>query len=55
MFMSSVSLIPVIATWISPRSGVFDETANICRTTTFSNLVVLFMDLLGFLAICFLW
>lgn len=55
ILMSSISLIPVIATWVSPRSGVFDETANICRVTTFSGLVVIAMDLYAFLAICFLW
>eukprot|EP00903_Cladosiphon_okamuranus_P006656 g6499.t1 len=55
LFMSSVSLIPVIATWIAPHSGYFDENANTCSTNTLSAAVVLFMDLLGFLAICFLW
>lgn len=53
--MSSVSLVPVIATWIAPHSGYFDETANTCATNALSAAVVLGMDTLGFLAICFLW
>ena len=53
--MSSLSLIPVVSTWIVPRTGHFDEAANTCVSTTFSSLVVLGMDVLGFMAICFLW
>ncbi|CAN0467879.1 unnamed protein product [Laminaria digitata] len=55
LLMSSLSLIPVVSTWIVPRTSHFDESANTCVSTTFSSLVVLFMDVLGFLAICFLW
>ncbi|CAN0141568.1 unnamed protein product, partial [Ectocarpus sp. 4 AP-2014] len=55
LFMSSLSLIPVVATWAVPHTGYFDEAANTCSTTTFSAIVVLGMDALGFLAICFLW
>ncbi|CAB1110198.1 unnamed protein product [Ectocarpus sp. CCAP 1310/34] len=55
LFMSSLSLIPVVATWAVPHTGYFDEVANTCSTTTFSTIVVLGMDALGFLAICYLW
>ncbi|CAN0273478.1 unnamed protein product, partial [Ectocarpus sp. 12 AP-2014] len=55
LFMSSLSLIPVVATWAVPHTGYFDEAANTCSTTTFSSIVVLGMDALGFLAICYLW
>ncbi|CAM9969419.1 unnamed protein product, partial [Ectocarpus sp. 8 AP-2014] len=55
LFMSSLSLIPVVATWAVPHTGYFDEAANTCSTTTFSAVVVLGMDALGFLAICYLW
>eukprot|EP00904_Undaria_pinnatifida_P012481 jgi/Undpi1/8363/HiC_scaffold_25.g10831.m1 len=53
--MWHTDLIPVVCTWIVPRTGHFDEVANTCVSTTFSSLVVVFMDILGFLAICFLW
>lgn len=53
--MSSVSLLPVVVTWAAPRTGFFDEDANLCVTTTLSNLTVLVMDALGLFAIGFLW
>ncbi|CAM9276032.1 unnamed protein product, partial [Pylaiella littoralis] len=55
MFMSSISLVPVVVTWIAPHTGFFDERTNLCVTTTLSNSTVLVMDALGFLAIGFLW
>lgn len=53
--MSSLSLIPPVATWAVPHTGDFDEVANACSTASFSTFVILGMNGLGFLAILYLW
>ncbi|CAM9739286.1 unnamed protein product, partial [Ectocarpus fasciculatus] len=55
LFMSSLSLIPVVATWAVPHTGDFDEVANACSTTSFSTYVTLGMNGFGFLGIFYLW
>ena len=53
--LSSICLIPVVATWLLPRTGFFDEVANSCATTRASMYPTLGMNALGLFGICFLW
>eukprot|EP00904_Undaria_pinnatifida_P012482 jgi/Undpi1/8364/HiC_scaffold_25.g10832.m1 len=53
--LSSICLIPVVATWMLPRTGFFDEVANSCATTKVSMYPTLGMNALGLFGICFLW
>eukprot|EP00903_Cladosiphon_okamuranus_P006658 g6501.t1 len=55
LFLSGVSLIPVVATWLVPGTAVFDEVSNSCSTNEASMYPTLGMNALGLFGICFLW
>lgn len=55
MFLSSMSLIPVVTTWIIPGTAVFDERANSCATDSAAMYPTLGMNALGLYGICYLW
>lgn len=52
--MSSVSIVPVVATWAA-GSNVFDETSNVCLSNDVMKSVYLGMDTLVLASILFLW
>eukprot|EP00903_Cladosiphon_okamuranus_P006660 g6502.t2 len=55
LFLSGVSLIPVVATWLVPGTAVFDEVSNSCSTNEASMYPTLGMNALGLFGICYLW
>ncbi len=50
--MSSTSFIRVVLSWATPGSEDFSETKNMCSSKSY---VILGMNGIGFIFICFLW
>ncbi|CAM9247127.1 unnamed protein product [Ectocarpus sp. 4 AP-2014] len=55
MLLSSISLTPALVALLVPGAYVFDETVNLCTTTSTSRTVTLAMNAVGFYTICHLW
>lgn len=55
MLLSSISLTPPLVALLVPGAYVFDETVNLCTTTSTSRTVTLAMNAVGFYTICYLW